>query len=99
MCLLHRALCSFLLFAIGSITLAQEPVAVDLADEDATTEFISTTSSSAKYAANAAPCNCPECQKKAAVKKATDLKKAIAGAYKPVFYDNNFAYINNPAYN
>jgi hypothetical protein len=38
-------------------------------------------------------CNCCECQKKAA-----DLKAAIAGAYKPLFYDNNFAYINNPAY-
>ena len=74
MCLLHRALCSFLLVAIGSTTLAQEPVAVDLADEDATTEFISTTSSSAKYAAGAAPCNGPDCQMKAAAKKAADLQ-------------------------
>jgi Alginate export len=39
-------------------------------------------------------CNCPECQKKAEA-----LKKAVATAYAPVFYNNNFAYINNPAYN
>jgi len=31
-------------------------------------------------------------------KAAADLKKAVAGAYKPVFYDNNFAFINNPNY-
>lgn len=34
----------------------------------------------------------------AAKKKKEDLKKAVAGAYKPVFYDNNFAYVNNPLY-
>jgi hypothetical protein len=48
-------------------------------------------------------CNCAECQKKKAAadlkKKQEALKKAIAGAYKPLFYDNNFAYINNPLYN
>jgi hypothetical protein len=44
-----------------------------------------------------AECNCPACQ--AEKKKADDLKKAIAGAYKPLFYDNNFSYLNNPNYN
>jgi hypothetical protein len=39
-------------------------------------------------------CNCCECQ----AKKAADLKAAVAGAYKPLFYDNNFSYINNPNY-
>jgi hypothetical protein len=64
-------------------------------------EFISTNLdvySAGAAAASGPACNCPDCQKKAAAKKAADLKKAIAGAYKPLFYDNNFAYINNPAY-
>ena len=39
-------------------------------------------------------CNCPACQ----AKKAADLKKAVAGAYANPFYNNNFAYLNNPAY-
>lgn len=33
-----------------------------------------------------------------AAKKAADFKKAVASAYKPLFYDNNFSYINNPNY-
>src|SRR5262245_9864169 len=41
-----------------------------------------------------AECNCPACQ----AKKAADLKKAVAGAYTVLFYNNNFAYLNNPAY-
>ena len=40
-------------------------------------------------------CKCPECQ----AKKAAALKAAVAGAYAPLFYDNNFTYLNNPAYN
>ena len=43
----------------------------------------------------AGECNCPACQ---AAKKAADLKKAVASAYAPLFYNNNFAYINNAAY-
>ncbi len=39
-------------------------------------------------------CDCPSCQ----AKKAADLKQAIAAAYAPLFYNNNFAYLNNPAY-
>jgi Alginate export len=40
-------------------------------------------------------CQCPECQAKRAQ---ADVKKAMAAAYAPLFYNNNFAYINNPAY-
>lgn len=62
------------------------------------------TSAHVEMAGTGAPaCNCPECQKKAAAadlkKKQAALKKAVATAYKPLFYDNNFAYINNPLYN
>ncbi len=39
-------------------------------------------------------CQCSACQ----AQQAADLKAAIAGAYKPLFYDNNFSYINNPNY-
>src|SRR5690242_7366231 len=28
----------------------------------------------------------------------SDVKKSVASAYAPVFYNNNFAYLNNPAY-
>src|SRR5437879_375853 len=42
---------------------------------------------------SSAPCNCAACQKKAA-----ELKKAISTAYAPVFYNNNFSYVNNPTY-
>ena len=40
-------------------------------------------------------CNCPECQ---TARAQAEMQKAVAGAYAPVFYNNNFAYINNPAY-
>jgi len=39
-------------------------------------------------------CNCPACQAKAAA----EVKKAVAAAYAPLFYNNNFAYLNDPAY-
>src|SRR5687768_6327054 len=45
-----------------------------------------------------AACQCPACQQKAAAKKQADFKKKVAGAYKPLFYDNDFSYINDPAY-
>jgi hypothetical protein len=41
-----------------------------------------------------AECCCPACQ----AKRAADLKKAVAGAYAPLFYNNNFSYLSNPAY-
>jgi len=40
-------------------------------------------------------CDCPDCQ---AARAQADVQKAVASAYAPVFYNNNFAYINNPAY-
>jgi hypothetical protein len=56
-----------------------------------------------EMAAGAPACNCPDCQKKKAAadlkKKKEALAKAVKGAYKPLFYDNNFSYINNPLYN
>lgn len=40
-----------------------------------------------------------DAKKAAALKKKKEaLKKAVAGAYKPLFYDNNFAFIDNPLY-
>src|SRR5687768_3095502 len=39
-------------------------------------------------------CDCPACQ----ANKAAELKKAVAAAYAPLFYNNNFSYLNNPAY-
>ena len=45
----------------------------------------------------AEPCDCCDCPACAAKKRA-DLKKAVATAYAPVFYNNNFAYLNNPLY-
>lgn len=39
-------------------------------------------------------CQCAACQ----AKRAADLKAAVAGAYAPLFYNNNFSYLNNPAY-
>ena len=41
-----------------------------------------------------AACDFAQCQPA----PAPDLKKAIAGAYKPLFYDNNFSYIDDPGY-
>jgi hypothetical protein len=40
------------------------------------------------------PCTCPACQ----AETAADLQKAVAAAYAPLFYDNNFAYLDNPDY-
>lgn len=50
--------------------------------------------STAISSAASGECQCAACQ----AKKAADLKKAVNTAYAPVFYNNNFAYINNPAY-
>lgn len=42
--------------------------------------------------------DCDACKKKAEEKKKA-LAAAVAGAYKPLFYDNNFSYLDDPAYN
>jgi hypothetical protein len=38
-------------------------------------------------------CECPACQA-----QQTEVAKAVAGAYKPLFYNNDFAYIHDPDY-
>lgn len=40
----------------------------------------------------------PPAETAALAKKQAELKKAVNGAYKGVFYDNNFDYIENPLY-
>ena len=48
-------------------------------------------SAEASAASQPGECNCPACQEKkaaaAAAKKAADLKKAVTGAYAPLFYN------------
>lgn len=61
------------------------------------------TASMSEYSEyEAAPAAGPDAaaKKKAAdlKKKKADLKKAVNGAYKGVFYENDFKYINNPLY-
>jgi hypothetical protein len=80
-----------------------DPTPVDFVAEAAayttvtdTLEYAAASSTCCPNCQPADECNCPACQ---AAKKAADLKKAIAAAYAPVFYNNNFAYINNPVYN
>lgn len=79
--------------------------AIMVGDEGEHEEFpVNAEMTAADMAAAPTPgCNCAECQKKAAAadlkKKQAALKKAVATAYKPLFYDNNFSYINNPLYN
>ena len=48
---------------------------------------------------------CPACAKQKApecacqkAKKAAELKAKVAGAYKPVFYNNDFSYLEDPCY-
>ncbi len=71
--------------------------------EEADYEFASANLDSPNYSIPSAgtpnaPCNCPACKQKAADKKQAELKKKVDGAYKGVFYDNNFSYIDNPDY-
>lgn len=65
------------------------------AEEAALTE---TSAVAATEATDHAECQCDKCaaKKKAEAKKKLDA--AVAGAYKGVFYDNNFDYLCNPAY-
>jgi len=53
---------------------------------------------SAELVTDAAAAPSPQAAAAAAKKKKEALKKAIASAYKPVFYDNDFKYIDNPLY-
>ena len=73
-----------LLLALTSTAIAQEPSC--LAQPAA--EFCPPCKPAAPE------CQCPDC----AAKRQADLKKAVATAYAPVFYNNNFDYINSPFY-
>jgi hypothetical protein len=78
-----------------TITLADDPVAsIDAGEQAYVTAEAPVAAEGYSAPADAGPCQCDACQ----AKRAADLKAAIAGAYKPLFYDNNFAYINNPSY-
>ncbi|MCI0357087.1 MAG: alginate export family protein [Planctomycetaceae bacterium] len=81
------------------VELASDPVAAlspPTAESFVTVESAELAIGSPDCLAPAPPCECqcPDCQ----AKQVANLKAAIAGAYKPLFYDNNFAYINNPDY-
>src|SRR6185503_12756174 len=43
-------------------------------------------------------CNCEDCQAAAAQAKQAALKKAVASAYAPLFFDNKFDYLCDPNY-
>lgn len=45
------------------------------------------------------PCNCPSSIPSCSSKKQDQLTAAMKGAYKGVFYANNFGYLNDPNYN
>lgn len=68
-------------------------------------EYADLTSLNSEMASNhemlnaAGECNCPACQEQKKAAAAAALKKAVGSAYAPLFYNNNFSYINNPAYN
>ena len=76
---------------LSLVAQAQEPAAHNEAVNYSLSEA---TVAPASEPAQNVECNCPACQEK----KAAELKKAVAGAYAPLFYNNNFAYLNNPAY-
>lgn len=43
-------------------------------------------------------CQCDKCQAKKQAAAKEKLQKAVTGAYKGVYYDNNFSYLCDPAY-
>jgi hypothetical protein len=49
-------------------------------------------------AGNHAACDCPTCEAKKKAEAQKKLSAAVAGAYKGVYFDNNFDYLCNPAY-
>jgi hypothetical protein len=77
---------------------AQDPLYVGALTESAAS--LEATAAATATAAGTSPCGtggctCAACQ---AAAQQADLKKAIAGAYAPLFYNNNFAYLDNPNY-
>lgn len=76
-----------------------EPVTADEADGDDFAQFASNVEAEADAAAAAAPTDAEKKKKAAALKKKKEaLKKAVASAYAPLFYDNKFDYLCNPLY-
>jgi hypothetical protein len=94
----HLYLRTFVLLAscpLAALAQAQQPV-VDLAADPVT--FVEAAGTPLEVFAAAAPCQCEACQVPSSQAKAAALKKAVAGAYKPLFYDNNFSYLCDPDY-
>jgi hypothetical protein len=84
--------CALFLFVLCAWLGCHAAQALDLAEA-----HLAATDAAAANIDTSVPCgecNCPACQ----AKKKAELQKAVAGAYKPLFYDNNFAYLNNPLY-
>ncbi|MBL8827844.1 MAG: alginate export family protein [Planctomycetaceae bacterium] len=76
------------------------PLAVSETELAEPTDFASYNEAADPAAADAASLGPEEAKKQAAEakKKKESLQKAIATAYAPVFYNNNFKYLSNPLY-
>ncbi|MCU0877096.1 MAG: alginate export family protein, partial [Pirellulaceae bacterium] len=76
----------------------QDPLYVGALTESAASleaSAAATTAGSGASPCGTGGCTCAACQ---AAAQQGDLKKAIAGAYAPLFYNNNFAYLDSPNY-
>jgi hypothetical protein len=89
----HLPLVLFIVCACPPVAVGQPAHVGDVASE-ADPWAVLAVPSAEQTAPPCGPCHCPACQQTAAA----DVQKAVAAAYAPLFYNNNFAYINNPAY-
>jgi hypothetical protein len=80
--------------AVPGISRAQESVVVDAASAVAPEATLVSTAAAASTSAASEECSCAECQ----AKRAAGLQAAVGAAYAPLFYNNNFSYLSNPAY-
>ena len=95
-----------ILFAVGLLTSGLSVArAQDAAPPHSPPDYFAESSDDFQWTAAeaeaAGECSCETCQAQkaaAAAKKKADLKKAVAGAYAGVFYNNNFNYLCNPLY-
>ncbi|MBL9083235.1 MAG: alginate export family protein [Planctomycetales bacterium] len=94
----------FLLLSVAQVGVATEVEPIDLAPAVEAVEQ-PTFAAAEPWAREASLSTTYEAPPADAAKKAAELKKkkealkkAVAGAYKPLFFDNNFAYIDNPLY-
>lgn len=69
-----------------------------IASEACVAEVGNVTSSSLHEVHAAPPAVDPSKAAEEAKKKKEALQKKVAGAYKPLFFDNDFSYLNDPAY-